>query len=117
MFPKADGVAAMLDAGLYDRQMLLQPPEGTFPLVVRMETITAKGEAEGHALQVGSSWPESVCCGAVIAGVSGGRCCCCVDVACKPGRGWGPPGSSGSLVASCSSAPGAEGSWRICGHA
>ena len=52
MFPRADGVAAMLDASLYDRQALLSPPENTYPLVVRLETITPKGEAEGHTLQV-----------------------------------------------------------------
>ena len=59
MFPKADGVAAMLDAGLYERQALLQPAENTYPLVVRMETITAKGEAAGHSLQVLSSLMEA----------------------------------------------------------
>ena len=52
MFPKSDGVTAIMDISQYERELLLTPPENTFPLAVRMETITASGEAEGHSLQV-----------------------------------------------------------------
>lgn len=52
MFPKADGATVLFDLSLYERELLLAPPDNTYPLAVRMETITAAGEAEGHTLQV-----------------------------------------------------------------
>ena len=53
-FPKADGAAAILDTSLYESTLLTPGPSspGPFPLVVRLETITAKGLADGHTLQV-----------------------------------------------------------------
>ena len=52
MFPKADGVSVLLDVSQYEREALLTPGADTYPLAVRMETITPKGEAEGRTLQV-----------------------------------------------------------------
>lgn len=53
-FPKADGAAAIVDTSLYDAHMLTPGPAsaGPYPLAVRLETITAKGLADGHTLQV-----------------------------------------------------------------
>ncbi|KAK9788571.1 hypothetical protein WJX73_002760 [Symbiochloris irregularis] len=52
-FPKADGAAAIIDTSLYDSASLTPglSSQGPFPLVVRLETITAKGLADGHTLQ------------------------------------------------------------------
>ena len=54
-FPKADGAAAIIDTSLYEAAMLMPGPNtaGPYPLVVRLETITSKGLADGHTLQVG----------------------------------------------------------------
>ena len=60
-FPKADGAACIIDTSLYEPGMLM-PGHGTsgpYPLVVRLETITPKGLADGHTLQVLSSLPLS----------------------------------------------------------
>ena len=53
-FPKADGAAAIIDTSLYDAGTLTPGPNtaGPYPLVVRLETVTAKGLADGHTLQV-----------------------------------------------------------------
>ena len=53
-FPKADGAACIIDTSLYEASMLMPGPNaaGPYPLVVRLETITAKGISDGHTLQV-----------------------------------------------------------------
>lgn len=42
----------MLDVALYEEQQLTTADGDTYPLVIRMETITDKGKADGHTLQV-----------------------------------------------------------------
>ena len=43
----------MIDLGLYEEQQLLRHEKDTFPLVIRLETVTEKGVKDGHTLQVG----------------------------------------------------------------
>lgn len=51
-FPKDGAAHAVLDVGLYEDRELTSADGETYPLVVRMETITEKGKADGHTLQV-----------------------------------------------------------------
>ena len=53
-FPKADGATPIIDTALYEPASLTPGPHasGPYPLVVRLETITPKGLADGHTLQV-----------------------------------------------------------------
>ncbi|PRW34052.1 putative E3 ubiquitin- ligase LOG2 isoform B [Chlorella sorokiniana] len=48
----ADGAAQhVIDMSLYEEAQLLTSSRDTFPLVVRLETVTDKGKREGHTLQ------------------------------------------------------------------
>lgn len=46
-------VAHALDLSLYEEAALLRHDKDTFPLVIRLETVTDKGLKDGHTLQVG----------------------------------------------------------------
>ncbi|KAK9905555.1 hypothetical protein WJX75_002064 [Coccomyxa subellipsoidea] len=50
-FPKDGSAHAVLDVALYEEQELTTADGDTYPLVIRMETITDKGKADGHTLQ------------------------------------------------------------------
>ncbi len=41
----------MLELDRYNERQLLAVEAGAYPLIVRMETVTSKGLAEGHTLQ------------------------------------------------------------------
>ncbi|KAK9828418.1 hypothetical protein WJX81_006069 [Elliptochloris bilobata] len=64
-YPPPGAAAAVVDLDCYDERQLIAPDGGAFPLIVRMETVTEKGLAEGHSLQeleVGAgqkSWVQS----------------------------------------------------------
>ena len=76
-YPPPGAAAAVIDLDRYDERQLMSQSSGAYPLIVRMETVTEKGLAEGHSLQVMSltvlsssghcGWPKP-------AGVRGGRC-------------------------------------------
>ena len=51
-FPEDSSAHAVLDVALYEEQELTTADGDTYPLVIRMETITDKGKADGHTLQV-----------------------------------------------------------------
>lgn len=40
----------MIDMGLYEEAQMFSTGRDTFPLVVRLETVTEKGKREGHTL-------------------------------------------------------------------
>lgn len=46
-----EGAQHVIDMGLYEESQLLTAGRDTFPLVVRLETVTDKGRREGHTLQ------------------------------------------------------------------
>jgi hypothetical protein len=60
---------------LYDEQQLFSAGRDTFPLVVRLETVTDKGRREGKTLQ------ELRCAWAAAAKQGSGQRCSCVVVA------------------------------------
>ncbi|KAL4425328.1 hypothetical protein ABPG75_009344 [Micractinium tetrahymenae] len=47
----AEGAQHVVDLSLYEEAQLLEAGRDTFPLVVRLETVTDKGRREGHTLQ------------------------------------------------------------------
>ena len=53
-FPKAtgEGAQAIIDLRQLNEHKLSAPDGDTYPLVIRLETITENGIAEGHTLQV-----------------------------------------------------------------
>lgn len=57
-YPPPGAAAAVIDLDRYDERQLMSQSSGAYPLTVRMETVTEKGLAEGHSLQV-ASLPEA----------------------------------------------------------
>ena len=51
-YPPPGTAAAVIDLDRYDERQLMAQSSGAYPLIVRMETVTEKGLAEGHSLQV-----------------------------------------------------------------
>ena len=50
--PSTEGAQHVVDLGLYVEGALLAPGgRDSYPLVVRLETVTDKGRREGHTLQ------------------------------------------------------------------
>lgn len=41
----------MIDLSLYEERQLLAAGRDTYPLAIRLETVTDKGRREGHTLQ------------------------------------------------------------------
>ena len=60
-YPPPGAAAAVIDLDRYDERQLMSQSSGAYPLIVRMETVTEKGLAEGHSLQV-ASFPELTNC-------------------------------------------------------
>lgn len=57
-FPKPGAEAAhqhVIDLGRHPEVSLMAVDGNTFPLVIRLETVTERGAKEGHTLQVNSS--------------------------------------------------------------
>ncbi len=76
-YPPAGATAAVVELDRYDERQLLAPEGGAFPLIVRMETVTEKGLADGHTLQARArAVPPSDC--------GGGRVGC--TGACRAGK-------------------------------
>ena len=51
-FPKAGAPEAVIDTGAHEERALTGAERDTYALVIRMETVTDKGRAEAHTLQV-----------------------------------------------------------------
>lgn len=51
-FPKAGAPEAVIDTGAYEERQLTAADKDTYPLVIRMETVTDKGRSDAHTLQV-----------------------------------------------------------------
>ncbi len=64
-YPPAGATAAVVELDRYDERQLLAPEGGAFPLIVRMETVTEKGLADGHTLQVREKASSNSCCPSV----------------------------------------------------
>lgn len=55
-FPNAGAEGAhqhVVDLGRHSEASFMSPEGNTFPLVIRLETVTERGAKEGHSLQVG----------------------------------------------------------------
>ena len=81
-FPKPGAEVAhqhVVDLGQHDEAALMAAEGNTFPLIIRLETVTERGLKEGHSLQVstGAAGCHEVADGCVHRGNHGMTCCPC----------------------------------------
>ena len=68
VYPAANAPEAqqtIIDVSQYEEQQLMQAADNTYPLVFRLETISEKGAADRHTLQVCMRSMQSHAIGAV----------------------------------------------------